>query len=468
MTYKDIVLGAVIGHVVGDALGVPVEFFSRDKLKNDPVYDMHEFGSHQQPKGTWSDDSSMMLSTLASITECRGIDYNDIMRRYSKWIKEGYMTPFGKPFGIGRTTFTSIAKYWKGETAQKCGYSREKDNGNGSLMRVLPVSIYSVLDGVHQFTIDEKLKVIHQASALTHAHPRTCIACGIYTFVLEELLAVPIKSAIESGLRNAKNYYKDIPEIAAFDRMFSDNFALTETDEIKSSGYIVDTLEAAMWCLLQTDSYKECVLKAVNLGGDTDTIAAIAGSLAGILYGYENIPQEWIDATVKIDMILDLCENFCKFLYSEKANINKKLLQTMDFEEIKTLVQLGADPYLQNEYGDNVIAEVVFTSVDTAMTFPEYSDIAKEAEEIIAFCKDMNQLGWSISEYANNIFNTLIYYAEPQLWELYKYLLGYINKDLDSLISNIITEQDFQRAQGNTAGADILEKLLNMAKKENN
>lgn len=467
MTYKDIILGAVMGHVVGDALGVPVEFISRDKLKNNPVCDMLEFGTHYQPKGTWSDDSSMMLCTLAGIAECRGIDCDDIMRRYSEWAKTGYMTPYGKPFGIGRTTFSALAKYCKGKAAQMCGCGREKDNGNGSLMRILPVSLYTMFDGVHQFTVDEKLKIVYHISALTHSHPRACVACGIYTFVLEELSMFPIKSAIEAGLRNAKNYYMDNPEIKAFDRLFSEAFSLTTSDDIKSSGYIVDTLEAAIWCLMQTDSYKECVLQAVNLGGDTDTIAAIAGSLAGILYGYENIPQKWIDVIVKKDMILELCDKFCGFICSEKANLNKKLLQTMDFEEIKALIQLGADPYLRNKYGDNVIAEVVLNSVDTTITFSEYSDIFKDTEEIITFCKDMNKLGWNVSDYAYDILNTLIYYAEPKLWELYIFLLGYINKDIDKLVGNIIDEQDFQRIEGNTDQANMLEKLLIMIKKIN-
>lgn len=314
MHYKDIVLGSVIGHVVGDALGVPVEFIPRDKLAKHLVNDMLEYGTHHKPKGTWSDDSSMMLCTLASIIESQGIDYNDVMQRYSRWAKEGYLTPDGSAFGVGRTTLRALGKFWRGEEAVNCGCSSEKDNGNGSLMRILPVALYTSLKQEHQPTIDERINYIHQASALTHAHNRACIACGIYKFVLQEIIAVQNKFAIIDGLKKAKNHYNGYPEIVAFERLFSDDFLKIQSDEIKSSGYVVDTLEAAIWCLLRTDNYKECVLQAVNLGGDTDTIAAVAGALAGILYGHENIPQEWKDSIIKIDMIIDMCNRFCKIV----------------------------------------------------------------------------------------------------------------------------------------------------------
>ena len=224
------------------------------------------------------------------------------------------MTPDGKVFGIGRTTLRALGKFWRGEEAVNCGCSSEKDNGNGSLMRILPVALYTSLKQEHQPTIDERINYIHQASALTHAHNRACMACGIYTFVLQEIIAAQNKSAIIDGLKKAKKHYNGYPEIVAFDRLFSDNFLKIQSDEIKSGGYVVDTLEAAIWSLLRTDNYKECVLQAVNLGGDTDTIAAVAGALAGILYGHENIPQEWKDSIIKIDMIIDMCNRLCKIV----------------------------------------------------------------------------------------------------------------------------------------------------------
>ena len=185
MNNGEIITGAVLGHVIGDALGVPVEFYPRTKLENNPVDCMLSYGTHYMPKGTWSDDSSMMLCTLLSIIEKRNIDFEDIMTRFSLWARTGYMTPHGKPFGIGRTTLKSIAKFWRGENATNCGCLAERDNGNGSLMRILPISL---VNSFSDSGTDEKIQRVHKISSLTHAHERSCVACGIYNFILEEIV----------------------------------------------------------------------------------------------------------------------------------------------------------------------------------------------------------------------------------------------------------------------------------------
>ena len=145
------------------------------------------------------------------------------------------------------------------------------------------------------------------------------MACGIYSFVLWELLKSPSKASIVKGLYNAKRFYSGWDEMKSYYRMLFRKIGLTELhfedpdtfepakrDEIKSTGYVVDTLEAAIWCLMNTSSYKECVLTAVNLGEDTDTVAAIAGGLAGALYGYDAIPKEWRDTLIKRDYIEEM------------------------------------------------------------------------------------------------------------------------------------------------------------------
>ena len=314
MNYNEIIKGAILGHVVGDALGVPVEFYSRAKLENHPVDRMLSYGTHHMPKGTWSDDSSMMLCTLSSIIEKQDIDFDDIMVRFSMWAKEGYMTPYGKPFGIGRTTLKSIAKFWRGEKAISCGCFSEKDNGNGSLMRILPIALFNAFSNKE---IEDKKLTICRSSALTHAHERSCVACGIYSFVLEEIVKNQNKTAISLGLNKAKKHYEHSSEIHIFNRLFMTSFSNLKCNEIKSSGYVVDTLEAAIWCLINAESYKETVLRAVNLGGDTDTIAAVVGGLAGALYGYDTIPKEWLDEIVDKNKILLICDNFEKLISKE-------------------------------------------------------------------------------------------------------------------------------------------------------
>ena len=305
----EIVKGAIFGLVVADALGVPVEFESREKLQKNPVDKMLGYGSHNVPKGTWSDDTSMVLCTLNSIAQKGKIDLVDNVLEFSKWAENGYMTPHGEVFDIGITTRTSLRNYWKSKNVYTCGGKSDYDNGNGSLMRIIPVSLYNHFKNLSK---KESIRNVHEVSALTHAHERSLIACGIYDFIVSELIKSPEKSSVISALKKAEKYYSDYKEIKHYKRIFDEKFIDTDSSLIKSSGYVVDTLEAAIWCLLNTDSYKDCVLKAVNLGEDTDTVAAVAGGLAGILYGYDSIPKEWISTLVKSDMISKLCDKFVK------------------------------------------------------------------------------------------------------------------------------------------------------------
>lgn len=305
----EIVKGAIFGLVVADALGVPVEFESRKKLQKNPVDKMLGYGSHNVPKGTWSDDTSMVLCTLNSIAQKGKIDLVDNVLEFSKWAENGYMTPHGEVFDIGITTLTSLRNYWKSKNVYTCGGKSDYDNGNGSLMRIIPVSLYNHFKNLSK---KESIRNVHEVSALTHAHERSLIACGIYDFIVSELIKSPEKSSVISALKKAEKYYSDYKEIKHYKRIFDEKFIDTDSSLIKSSGYVVDTLEAAIWCLLNTDSYKYCVLKAVNLGEDTDTVAAVAGGLAGILYGYDSIPKEWINTLVKSDMISKLCDKFVK------------------------------------------------------------------------------------------------------------------------------------------------------------
>lgn len=303
------VRAAVIGHAVADAVGVPAEFIPREKLLNNPITDMIGYGAHNVPKGSWSDDTTMVLCTLNSIASKGKIDLDDIMLEFGKWVEAGYMTPHGELFDIGRTCLRAIIKYQKEKDPKHCGGEREFDNGNGSLMRILPICLYNSLISANQ---EESIENIHSVSSLTHAHERSCVACGIYDFIVQETIAVPKKTSVLKALTKAKEFYRKHEEINCFCRIFEPDFVLTNVDDISSSGYVVDTLEAAVWCVLNTCSYKECVLKAVNLGRDTDTVAAVAGAVAGILYGYNQIPKEWINDLAKSNELIYMCDTFYK------------------------------------------------------------------------------------------------------------------------------------------------------------
>lgn len=300
-----LIRSAIFGHVIGDALGVPVEFVPRQRLLSHPVTGMLDGGDRGYPAGTWSDDSSMTLCALESLTERGGYDGEDMMGRFARWAREGYMTPTGRAFGIGRTTFSALCRFRRGEAPY--GGTREKDNGNGSLMRILPVVLFNFFSKAAA-SDKEKLETIYQASRLTHAHLRTLAACGIYSFIAEELLREPEKASVLSGLKKSAEFYRDHEEHLSFARLFSEGFTALPAEEIKSGGYVVDTLEAAVWCLMNTDSYRDCVLKAVNLGEDTDTTAAVAGGLAGVLYGESALPEAWLTQLAERGMIDELCQ----------------------------------------------------------------------------------------------------------------------------------------------------------------
>lgn len=302
MLALDKINAVIFGHAVADAVGVPAEFKSRDTLKKFPITDMTGYGTYNLPKGSWSDDTSMSLATLQSL-KTGEISFGGMMENFSRWYNKGDFTPDGSVFDIGGICLEAISRYDRGVPPTECGSANEYSNGNGSLMRIHPVALY--LYG-RDMPLSQKLDMIHGASALTHAHIRSKIACGIYSFVLWALLDEPSPRSVLRGLDAAKEFYKGESELSAYGRIFEGIASLTER-EIKSSGYVVDTLEAAIYCLLTTKDYKNCILKAVNFGEDTDTVAAVAGGLAGALHGLNAIPKLWLEGLRRRDYIETLC-----------------------------------------------------------------------------------------------------------------------------------------------------------------
>lgn len=314
---RNIYLDGMMGLVVGDACGVPVEFMSREELSENPVTGMRAYGTHQQPKGTWSDDSSMALATLASLRQ--GYDLKDIAEQFSRWDQEEIYTPFGELFDIGMTCSRAIENYQNSGNPKTCGLSGEQDNGNGSLMRILPMCLY-VYDRQKRDQLSEAdaVTMIHEVSAITHAHLRSRMACGLFYFCVKNILdgreIDSLEQCLQQGFDEGFGYYlsnpENIEEMQYFSRLKNIKaFYDCSENTIHSTGYVVDAFEAAIWALIHTDSYEACILRAVNLGDDTDTIAAIAGGLAGLFYGYENIPQNFKGCIIRREWIEALCEN---------------------------------------------------------------------------------------------------------------------------------------------------------------
>lgn len=306
-------LDGIMGVVVGDALGVPAEFSTREELMADPVEDMIGYGTYNLPAGSWSDDSSMALATLDSLRG--GYDLKDMMDRFVAWYKNGEYTPYGEVFDIGNTCARAIGQYLRGTDAAECGGCGETDNGNGSLMRIMPICLYlyqkQEREGIPEETVIQR---IHEVSALTHGHLRSKIACGLYYFLVRSILKNngTLQERLQKGADDGFGYYgnqrETLLELAHYSRIRDmEELKNIPMEKIKSGGYVVDTFEAALWSLLRTDSYREATLTAVNLGSDTDTVAAIAGGLAGLYYGYEGIPTEWIGAVARREWVEGMC-----------------------------------------------------------------------------------------------------------------------------------------------------------------
>lgn len=315
---EDRYVAAMMGLVVGDALGVPVEFKSRAELNANPVMDMIGYGTHNQPAGTWSDDSSMAIATMEWLSETgnKEPDYTLLMDKFSNWLLYGDYTPYGNTFDCGISTSRAIMNYGRGMEPLQCGGQSDYDNGNGSLMRILPAALWKSAELAGEEVVSADF--IFNMSSVTHAHVRSKIGCLIYSKLIADLLYDlngDKFDAVQKSLLTCKSYLEMIDdkqtayEIGKYTRLWNlDTFKNLDEEAIKSTGYVVDTLEAAIWCFLNTDSYKDCVLKAVNLGDDTDTVGVVAGGLAGLYYGITEIPAEWIELLPKKEWIIELAK----------------------------------------------------------------------------------------------------------------------------------------------------------------
>ena len=262
---------AVFGLAIGDALGVPYEFKNRGAFE---CTEMTGYGTHGQPAGTWSDDTSMTIATAKSIKDNGGkIVPVNIRDNFVAWADDEDFNANGVGFDIGSATWVALST---GEPQ-----TGERSNGNGSLMRILPLAFAECTD-----------EEVMQVSAITHGHEISMHACVIYVRIARRLLA-------------GESIHDIIPTLMyeePFDRLRKID-QLPEK-EVESSGYVVHTLEAALWTLAKYDNFRDTVLAAVNLGDDTDTTAAVAGGLAGIVYGLDSdFAQECLEVLRAKDMI---------------------------------------------------------------------------------------------------------------------------------------------------------------------
>lgn len=302
---RNLVRDAIFGFAVGDALGLPVEYKSRSVLKNDPVVGMRQNGTHSQPAGTWSDDSSLSFIFMESL--CNGYNVKDFCKKLTDFYFRNYWTPHGKLFHLETSTKNAIERLNRGVSPEESGDFEDYATGNGALMRILPLA-FDVLED----DVENRYKKIKEISSITHSNQKSVLACFIYIeFCIQlingnnKLMAYKkMQDKVNEFIRNHEELNKKV--IADYDRILKNSISTYYESEIKASCYVIHSLEAVLWSFMKSRSYTECVLKAVNLGEDTDTNAALSGALAAIFYGGDKIPEEWINVLPKKKEIEEL------------------------------------------------------------------------------------------------------------------------------------------------------------------
>ena len=286
LTPTHTMLSILLGTAVGDALGVPFEFKEGGTFQ---CTGMDEYGTHNQPKGTWSDDTSLTLC----LADARGDGFSIGRLAYNclSWTRDAKYTAGGVVFDIGITTNRALNKIADGEDPLTAGGSSERSNGNGSLMRIAPLALYT-----RDMDITQRYELCRQVSSITHRHNVSVTACFIFVELMRNItLGQDKATAYQNVINETMPYLKKITDnetMAKFYRL--PTITKSNKNELKSGGYVIETIEASLWCFMNTENYADAVLNAVNLGHDTDTTAAVTGAIAGLYYGTEGIPAEWI------------------------------------------------------------------------------------------------------------------------------------------------------------------------------
>jgi ADP-ribosyl-[dinitrogen reductase] hydrolase len=303
--------GALLGLAVGDALGTTLEFTRRDA---GPLHtEMTGGGPFALEPGQWTDDTAMALALADSLIACQGFDQTDLITRFVAWWRKGRYSCTGTCFDIGITTAAALDRF-KRDGDPFAGSTAADTAGNGSLMRLAPVALYALDDA------EEADRIARDQSRTTHGAPEAIEACAYFVQILRaailgegDVLRPRAWMGADCDALFPRHWQSDerdfltlhpSAEEAAIEAIAQGTWRTKTRDEIRSTGYVVDTLEAALWCVATTDSFEAALVRAVNLGGDADTVGAVAGQLAGALYGSSAIPERWITHLAWTDRIL--------------------------------------------------------------------------------------------------------------------------------------------------------------------
>jgi ADP-ribosylglycohydrolase len=305
MTTKDRQRGCLLGLAIGDALGAAVEFQMPGTFE--PVTDYRAGGPHGLNPGEWTDDSSMALALADSIADV-GWDLDDQAERYVAWWRTGKYSSNGRVFDIGITTSAALMRFVETGNARESGARDERSSGNGSIMRLAPVPIaYHRCFPDQLAMLDERAA---ESSLPTHASPQCLSSCRYFALLMAGLIHGLDRDEVLSPdweplqqLRTLEPLHDEVGEVSR------GSFRERQPPEISGSGYVVRSLEAALWAFHDAADFRDAVLKAVNLGDDADTTGAVCGQLAGAYWGESDIPDAWIAGLAERSMIEDILQN---------------------------------------------------------------------------------------------------------------------------------------------------------------
>ena len=306
MNQQDQIKGAIYGLLIGDAVGVPYEFNLPNQLPEYSKIDIitpNDFAKTYPniPFGTWSDDGAQALCLLDSLLYKNKLDAEDLMHRMCNWYQHGYMAVDYQVFDVGIQTATAIRNYMAGMPLESVANHDELANGNGALMRVLPLALW------HQGTDEQLIQDAYAQSHITHAHLRSKVCCALYSLWARSILnGLNIHAGWEKAVAILRQYYQDKPEDS---EQLEFHIRPDEIGTHTGSGYVVDCLKSAKFALQQT-TYQDVIKTAISLGRDTDTTACVAGGIAGLYFGFEALPTDWVKQLRDRNIVDDLLEGF--------------------------------------------------------------------------------------------------------------------------------------------------------------
>jgi len=304
-------IDGLIGYAIGDAMGLPLENRKREDLLKKPVTKMLDNEVYDLPAGTWGDNTSFLIATIDSINAKNTVDINDIILKFSAFKNHHQFTATHETFKINHTCSNAIDKFEeKNEDITEFGSFDATDNG--ALIRILPISYYALEKKLKDF---EVLNLVKEVGAITHLHEVSLMGCYIYTRLAMFLLTGKDKYSAYS-MTKCVDYTMFSEETQdKYKRVLKDDLNKLKINDINSTSDVVDTLEASLWVFLQSENFKEAVIGAINLGNDTSAIGALTAGLAGILYGYDFIPNDWLELIQRKEYLLDIFEEFSENKY---------------------------------------------------------------------------------------------------------------------------------------------------------